>query len=143
MRLIDKIDIKPLTNAYLFANTPMYLYRHFRRNTSLKELAENNPTQRLVDEYNRRTDKKTKSTKDIAIAYSILIAITFLEYKQALAAFDTINLSRLDWGNDIKDIYNSKIKITNIIRLCVEPRISHVEQTQSDSSTSTLLLNIH
>lgn len=143
MRLADQIDLKPLINTYLFANTPMYLYRHFRRNASLKELAENNPAQRLVDEYKRRTSKKTKSTKDIVIAYSILVTITFLEYQQALAVFDMIDLSGLDWGNDIKDIYMSKIEITSVTRLVVKPQISHVEQTKSDGSTSTLLLNIH
>ena len=142
MRLIDQIDIKQLTNSYLFANTPMYLYRHFRRNISLKELAENNPTKRLVAEYKRRTAKKKRAVEDITIAYSILVAITFLEYQQALAAFDTINLSKLDWGNEIKDIYTSKTKITNIVRLSVEPQISHVKKTKSDSSTNTLSLNI-
>jgi len=143
MGLTEQIDLKPLIATYLFANTPMYLYRHFRRNASLKELAENNPPQRLVNEYKRRTSKKTKATKDIVIAYCILIAITFLEYQQALAVFDTINLSGLDWGSDIKDIYMSKIKIASVTRLVVKPQISPVEQTKSDSSTNTLLLNIH
>jgi len=142
MKLIDQIDIKQLTNSYLFANTPMYLYRHFRRNPSIKELAENDSTQKLAKEYNKLTSKKTKPINDIVIAYSILIAITFLEYQQALTAFGTVDLSKLDWGNDIKDIYVSKTKITNIFSLAVEPRISLVKKTKSDSSTSKLLLNI-
>ena len=142
MKLIDQIDIKQLTNSYLFANTPMYLYRHFRRNISIKELAENNPPQKLASEYKELISKKLKSINDIVIAYSILIAVTFLEYQQALEVFDTIDVSKLDWGNDIKDIYTSRTKSTNIVELYLEPRISQAKKIKSDSSTSEFLLNI-
>ena len=105
MKLIDQSDLKQLAISYLFANTPMYLYRHFSRNISLKELAVKNPIKRLVTEYELRTAKKKKTVEDITIAYSILVAITFLKYDKALAAFDMIDLSKLDWGNEIKDIH--------------------------------------
>ncbi|MBA7578946.1 hypothetical protein ES708_20812 [subsurface metagenome] len=142
MGLIHQIDIQPLIDAYLFANTPSYLYRHFRQNASLKELAENNPIKSLVSEYNIRTAKKRKTVEDVAVAYSILTTITFLEYQQALVAFDMINLSKLDWGNEIKDIYTSRIRITDITKLDVEPRISHARKTKSNSSTKKLSFNI-
>ena len=143
MGLIDQIDIQSLFDAYLFANTPLYLYRHFRRNASIKELAENNEIKSLVNEYNRRTAKKKKALEDVVVAYSILTALTFLEYQQALAAFDMIDLSKLDWGNEIKDIYTSKIRITDIIKLDIEPRISYTKKGKADSSTNTLSFNIH
>ena len=139
MGLMDQIDLKPLIDAYLFANTPMYLYRHFRNNASLQELAERTSIQILVAEYDRRTVKETRSIEDIVVAYSTLIAITFLKYQRALEVFENLGLSRLDWGDEIRSIFTSTTKIVNVFRETVKPK-SYVDRTKSDSSQNELFV---
>ncbi len=107
--LTERIDLKPLIEAYLFANTPMYLFRHFRENASLRELTQQTSVEALTAEYIDRTRKEWKSIEDIVVAYATLIAITFLEYGQALTVFESLDLSHLDWGEEIKDIFQTTI----------------------------------
>ena len=143
MGLSNRLDLKQVAKAYLFANTPLYLYRRLRNIASVKELGEDTPLNVLITEYNKRTSKKRKTVEDIAVAYSLLITTTFWDYQQAKAALDNFNLSLLDWGRDIKDIFISTSPITNIIGILVEPTYKFDKQTSAESSSSTLVLDLN
>jgi len=142
MGLTNRLDLKQVITAYLFANTPMYLYRHLRYIDSVEELGKRTTLKALVKEYDKRTSKEQRSTKDIAVAYALLVAITFWEYRRALAAFDDFELSRLNWGNDIKDIFISTSPITDILNISAKLTYPSTKQTASDSSTGTLVLDL-
>jgi len=141
MGLTDQIDLKPLTKAYLFANTPMYLYRHLRGNASLRELVEHNPIQVLTSEYEHRTAKETRSIEDVVVAYAVLVGITFLGYQQALEVFHSLELSRLDWGHEIKDIFISTARIVSFTSATVKPQ-ARIERTESSSSQNVLEISL-
>lgn len=143
MGLIDQLELKQINSAYLFANTPKYLYRHLRHIQSVQELSKNTTLQNLVDEYNEITSPTRKSSEDVAIAYALLIMVTFWEYQKALVAFGKFDLSRLEWGNDIKDIFVTNAPINNIVRINVKPNIPPSELEASGNSTSTALIDIH
>ena len=143
MGLTDNLDIRQVASVYLFANTPMYLYRHLREIDSVRDLGKDVSLKDLVDEYDRRTLSKGKSVEDIAIAYTLLVAITFWEYREALEALSKFELSRLDWGSDVKDIFISKSPITTLLELSVKPTFSPTEQMKSNGSTSTLRLDFN
>lgn len=142
MKPVDGLDPKEIVTAYVYANTPMYLYQHLRSIESLRELATESPISSLVEEYNEKTTKEKREEADIAIAYAMLIAVTFLEYRKALDAFDRFDLSRLDWGRDIKGIFIRTSPISNFISISQKPEISRIEQALSDSSTNILALEI-
>jgi hypothetical protein len=136
--LIDQLDIKEINSVYLFANTPKYLYRHLRHIQSVQELSQRATLQNLVDEYNEITSPTTKSSEDIAIAYALLIMVTFWEYEQALNAFGKFDLSRLEWGKDIKDIFKANAPINTIIRIDMKANIPLDSLKSSGNSTSTV-----
>ena len=136
MDLIKNSSLREITNIYLLANTPMFLYRHMRRLAFLYNLAKNNDLEVLIGEYNKRTSKRDKLPEDIAIAYAILMAITHLEYSIALNYFNKFDLSRLEWGNDIKDIFHFKTPIETTVQLFTKPIISDVQHINSDSVAS-------
>jgi hypothetical protein len=138
MGLIDQLDIKEINSVYLFANTPKYLYRHLQQIQSIQELSQHATLQKLVDAYNEITSPTTKSSEDIAVAYALLIIVTFWEYQKALAAFDKFDLSRLAWGNDIKDIFRKNAQTNTIVRIHAEANIPRNELRASGSSTSTV-----
>ena len=142
MKPCDSLDPKEIVTAYVYANTPMYLYRHLRSIEPLRELATESSINSLVEEYNERTTKEKRTEADVAIAYAMLIAVTFLEYSEALAAFDRFDLCRLDWGRDVRDIFIRTSPISNFISISQKPKISRVEQALSDSSTNILALEI-
>lgn len=135
MELGNQINLKPLIESYLIANTPLQLYRLLRGSTDLQVLARNNSIELLLEEYNRHASKKKKSIEDAVIAYSVLIAITFLEPKQALAAFDTLHLSRLDWGDTIKSIFEATSQTTNIFVQQVSPQLLQFTSVEEFTNT--------
>ena len=106
------IDIEVLKRTYLFANTAAQLYRHFRENTSLQNLAKTERPEILVEEYKKRTEKDERSIGDVVEAYAILIAITFYDYKEAKKTFKKFDLSKLEWGKELEDIYGREVRIT-------------------------------
>ncbi len=112
MEVEKLLDLEALTESYLFANTPGYLYRHFRRNSSIEQLIKQVPIQVLIKEYNARAIRK-ELLKEVVTAYSILIAFTFLDYQEALQAFEKTNLALLDWGNEIKALFVFNTPSTN------------------------------
>lgn len=140
MGLNDKINLKEVVSEYLFANTPMYLYKHLRSNASIKELAKNTTLEVLLKEYDRRTSKEERTAEEAAVAYALLVAVTFLGYSQALAAFRQFDLSRLDWGNDIMDIFISETTPETEIGVSADSTIPWTEQQTSGSSTTIFSL---
>lgn len=137
MGLIDQLDIKEINGVYLFANTPKYLYRHLKHIQSIQELSQHATSQNLVDAYNEITSPTTKSSQDTAIAYALLITVTFWEYQRALAAFGKFDLSRLEWGNDMKDIFRTNAPINTIFKMDMPANIPPNSLRASDNSTST------
>ena len=75
------------------------------------------------------------------ISYLILTAITFWEYSQALSAFNSLELSRLEWGEEIKNIYVFKHPMTSIISISAKHGYSSDINTASSNATSNLILD--
>jgi len=106
------IDTEALKREYLFANSAAQLYRHFRENISLQNLSEIEKLEVLVEEYKTRTEKNERSIEEVVEAYGILLAVTFYDYEKAAKAFKKFDLSRLEWGKDLEDIYRRQARIT-------------------------------
>ena len=117
MGLTEKLDLDPLYKSYLFANTPMYLYQHFREHAALEELAKRVSLQELIEEFNQQVNKEPRTIEDVVTAYALLVAITFLDYKQVISALNNLDLSRLDWGNDITSIFRARAIPTKTITI--------------------------
>jgi len=99
------LNLTALVEWYMFASIPGYLYRHFRADATIQNLVRRLPTEILIADYDAHTRKTDRSAEDVTIAYAVLIGLTFLSYRETLAAFDRLDLSRLDWGDEIKSIF--------------------------------------
>lgn len=106
------IDIEALKREYLFANTAAHLYEYFREDGSLRKLAQEEKPEILVEEYKRRTVKDEKSVDDVVVAYAVLITLTFYDYSEAVKIFGKLDLSKLEWGEEVKNIYIREARIT-------------------------------
>ena len=106
------IDVEALKREYLFASTAAHLYQHFKEDGSLRKLAQEEKPEILVEEYKKRTAKDERSVEDVVIGYAILVAVTFYDYKEATETFKKFDLSKLEWGEKVKDIYIREAKIT-------------------------------
>ena len=132
--IIEKLIIEKLVGIYAFANTPYYLYERLRKVAFVQNLTNNIGTSTLVKEFNRLTSSENMSAYNISISYAMLVALTFLEYRVALNELEKLELSRLEWGNNIRDIFIANTKITNVIELTVNMTKEKLEKSENSST---------
>ena len=138
MEILDKINLGYLTDTYVFANTPMYLYHHYRNNQLIQKLANITNVNVLTDLFNKISKEEQYTLKDIVTLYSILIALTFLPYRDSIIQLDKLNISKLEWGNDIKAIFQANNKPWDIVRL---HSIEKIQEKRIESSSSNSVFN--
>ncbi len=95
------LSLKAVTTHYLFANTPVYLYRRLRAEESVKALADSATPLELAALVAKMDRKRKRGPEDIAVAYSAIVAATFHSSREVHEAFDQLNLRHLDWANAI------------------------------------------
>jgi hypothetical protein len=131
------IDIDTLKREYLFASTAAHLYEHFKENISLRNLAKIEKPENLIEEYQERTGKDVRSVEDVVVAYAMLITVTFYDYKETLEIFKKLNLSKLEWSQEIKDIYMREARTTSYITEHGKGIMDDLKQIKSDNSVES------
>jgi len=102
--MTDK-EIDRLREIFLLANSGSQVYRGFRQRKVLSDLAVRENNKGLVNEYRVRTEKKDRSIDDVVVAYAILVVASFFEYNEGRALFQQLDLSKLQWGEEVKRLY--------------------------------------
>lgn len=105
--MIDIIhkELDELREIYLLANTPGQIYRWFRESKILSDLAVKENEQELIEQYTARSNKEERTIDDVVIAYAILVVISFFEYGEGKLLLEKLDLSKLQWAEDLKRIY--------------------------------------
>jgi len=137
--LFHQLILDAIVSGYLVANTPSYLYQRLRQIRAIQNLPLNTPSEELISEFRKVTSQKPGSVDEIATAYAILAAITFLDYPKALQVLSTLDLSKLDWGQDFRDIFVKNSRATNVFDLRISP-FSQPLILQANSSTRIIPL---
>ncbi len=86
-------------------------------------MIERNRLSDLVDAYKSYTESANRPIENVVVAYAILMSFTFLKLQDALEMFSQVNLSRLDWGEEIKRTFESSIIGTTSVRIQVPPKV--------------------
>ena len=105
-------DIEELKKWYILSNDAKQLYSTFRENNSISDLAKSEQISDLIKTYHGITNKSEKTIEEVTIAYAIIIALTFLEYDEASNLLKQLDLSKLEWGTELVDIFNREARST-------------------------------
>jgi len=132
MNIIDE-EMDSLREIFLLANSGSQVYRGFKQSKVLSDLAVREKEEVLIDEYRVRTEKKDRSIDDVVVAYAILVIASFLEYK-GKALFQQLNLSKLQWGEEIKRLYLEEVPT---IYLAKEAKAKRLEYEYASSQIDT------
>lgn len=114
MKDIKKIlNIEALESKLVFANTPTYLYKNFQRDNSVIKISSMLTFSKLKKYFDELIQLDKKELDDLVLIYAILIALTHKPHKEVKDFFEDLDSINLKWASDIKEIYYSKIKVTN------------------------------
>lgn len=139
-----QIDLQNLLAIYAYANTPSYLYRRMRADQSLINLARSIDPKELIQLYNDHIKKDQRPIEDTVIGYSLLVTITLLNnHKLASSLLQEINPKLLEWGERIRQIYESEATPNSIqiIQIPFEPpQINKESKTETSTTIKTIPL---
>jgi hypothetical protein len=98
------MDLSPLYELYMYANTPLFMYRRFREVAAVERLAKDQSAHDLVAAWNMYACKQERTVEDEVRAYAALVALSFVEdYQAVTTALAAAHMGVLRWDMDIKD----------------------------------------
>ncbi|MDD5681271.1 MAG: hypothetical protein PHI59_08550 [Candidatus Omnitrophica bacterium] len=123
-----ELNIHILKEIYIFSNTPMYLYKNFRKDLGIQLLANKYSFADLIDFFENTILKERLELDEIVCIYAIIIALTYIEYYKTAFFFEKLDTYNFKWAKELKYIIMSFAKSTEIIKKKIEPRITIKEE---------------
>lgn len=111
------LDISSLEETFISANTPLYIYKNFRKNNSIQNLAEMFDSDYLIKLFNTLVREKRKDLETLIFIYSVIIALTFKDYFKVKRFFSKLDAYRLEWSKELKEIVLTNSKITQMAQV--------------------------
>lgn len=133
MTIPPQISIDDLSQIYLVANTPRYLFRHLREHHGVKWMSENFSIDELVAIYSDNQRTKKRSVEHVALAYAALIALYYKSYEKVEPLLGALATSGLRWAPDVVDILRKTAKVVSVnsiqFSLPTKPSVTSVPGT--------------
>jgi len=122
--MLTENNIEEIYRVVLVANTPAYLYRTLRRKQFVVEIGSNRTAQELVDELVKvQGGLAAHDSKAAAIAYGLLVALSYKPRREILPMLESLELNELHWGPELKTIVLSEAFSLTEALVSVRPRI--------------------
>jgi hypothetical protein len=132
MNLEQLIDFKKLSEVFLFANTPIYLYTHFRKDASVQNLAKTCSTNELTDCLGSLLTEPVKDLTSAVKAYAVLVSLS-LKPAQELGRLKNYTTTNLEWFSRLKSLVFEDAPTTNVITVNIENKpTAHVQGDQGN-----------
>jgi len=126
-------DLDSLKEVYVFANTPSYIYKNFRKHRAVYELSRSYDAATLMDYFEQNVSAKEKSLEHTVLAYVFLIALTFKKYHEIKQYIDELDKFQLDWLNELRFIIKDNARIDDNF----EMDLSYIDGPNFKSGSAT------
>lgn len=113
------LNFNQLARIYVMANTPSYLYRHYKADSSVREFAKLNTIEGLINiirEVAALTPENRK-IEHIVLAYAAIVALTFKNPIEVIHNLADLSLESLFWAKEILSLWNSSQTTTQTIKI--------------------------
>jgi hypothetical protein len=134
---LDDINKETVLRDYMLANTPAYLYRHLRLQPSVEAIARSATPQELTKAISSLDTKHDRTAVDVAIAYAMLVALSFQNQSDVDQAIRDWHPRTLSWASHMLSIMKQKVTPMNITSLTGHnARIITAKETSGDTSVT-------
>ena len=126
-------------DIYVVANTPTYLYRRFRSQEIIRNLANRYPEQDFTDYIKKIDSSQNPSISEVANAYAISVALTFKNSEKVKELLQSYQFKKLEWISHIIQIWKDTEIPTTIFDFNVKTAMVNYNINMSSSkSTNTV-----
>jgi hypothetical protein len=106
---VDALNLDRLVGIYIDANTPAYLYKHFRSDPTVWELSKKMDAPTLMTIYSKIAAKNDRTPREVALGYAALFAITLGgDYETAHRTLNQLRSYDLDWAPQIVAMFSAR-----------------------------------
>jgi len=132
MEIKTEIDIESLRQWYLFANTPYYLYRHFKEDPGLGDLAQKYKSNHkiLLEAFEESLKRDLHVFDNVVEVYALIMVLSFFDTPEVITFFEKLEQYPLQWAKDLNEIYLDSIRAESIVtvRIPVEKPKEQIPQ---------------
>lgn len=112
--IIKHLNINKISSVLAFANTPYYIFKHLKKESSILNLNRFLETEEIVHVLGLLIEKEEKSKDDYIVLYALLIALTIKPDEIALDFLrQTSQDTKVYWYKELIHIYLSSFKSIN------------------------------
>lgn len=134
---IDKVlDFNSLTRIFILSNTPLYLYKNFRRNQTVQELSTRYGSSSLIEFVEQAVVEKKLTLEKLVSIYSVIIALSFKNYSEVVDFFNRLDRFEIQWSKELKEIWLSKARITEIKKYNANYKVPIISDINSKQSSN-------
>jgi hypothetical protein len=136
---IDPELSKYFIDIYVVANTPTYLYRRFRSQEIIRDLANRYSEEDLIDYIKKIDSSQNPSISDVANAYAVSVALTFKNSEIVKKLLKSYELKKLEWVLPVVQIWLvTEIPTTSSVFYVENARVNCNINMSSSKSTNTI-----
>ena len=114
MKKQPTLDYQGLATKYMLASTPNYLYKRFRADVSVQELAAQLTSAQLIRLFETTIAKRRLNLAGILTAYGAVIALTMKDDPTVKRFFTRLQKDHIPWLTHIRDYYLSAVLPVNV-----------------------------
>ena len=129
-----RFDLNELGPIYLYANTPMYLFRRLKDSSALYDATSEFSPEELIEQYNQIASKQTKTGEEVVAAYALLVSLSYRDYNEISNLLDKANTNGLDWAAHIIQILKATGKNTDSMEIKPSITLDNLISTSSRSA---------
>lgn len=112
-----RFDLNELGPIYLYANTPMSLFRSLKDSAALYDVTSEFSADELIEQYNEVASKPKKTGEEVVRAYALLVSLSYRDYNEISNLLDKIDTNGLDWAAHIIEILKATGKNTDSMEI--------------------------
>jgi hypothetical protein len=137
---IGSETISILEKVYVVANTPSYVYRHFRAEEGVQTLGKIYDSRRLVEHIVEIERKEERTLGDIISAYAATVALTFKNIGEVKEVMRDLRIERVEWAVKILSLWIATCVPTDTRDLDYDyrPIIDHGTVSERDSTAEEI-----
>lgn len=115
LSLFDILDLSNANEVVLVANTPTYLLDRLRKDASVASIAQTLTTSAILAALRSLSGSDPLRVQDVVQRYIYLAALAMKNPSEVWPGLAEINLDKLEWGNQLREIIKAETVATNRI----------------------------
>jgi hypothetical protein len=135
------LDIQALQDTFLFANTPAYLFKRFRADSSVQTISEGFSDAELIAAFERLAEKDPTELDARVRAYGVISALGLRDAREVKEFFERLGDSDFPWGRELRELYRAssrqQVKYVEIQKY----RSPAMFDSSSDAPTTTIVVS--